>query len=224
VLQTYKLAWPTVYLINYAHLIAGSIASSPLSSVASISEPGELDESDDIVDSSDTSSHVSSSSVAMPRNIAPSTSQTMQVQTARKTVHSPGRTRHTANAYRQRMKKRQARSDIGPKTRIRKLQPLKRGPDGKVLRRRNYHCLSLYSIHLTLAMALSEIRHYQKEGGLVFSRAAFNRLIKELCDDLVPLSGHMRWRASALAALQYAAETALCMHFEMLYRLILGPC
>jgi hypothetical protein len=64
VLQTYKLAWPTVYLINYAHLIAGSIASSPLSSVASISEPGELDESDDIVDSSDTSSHVSSSSVA----------------------------------------------------------------------------------------------------------------------------------------------------------------
>jgi len=43
-------------------------------------------------------------------------------------------------------------------------------------------------------MALREIRYYQKEGGLVFSRSSFNRLIKQLCDDLAPLSGQMRWR------------------------------
>jgi len=43
-------------------------------------------------------------------------------------------------------------------------------------------------------MALREIHYYQKEGGLVFSRTSFNRLIKQLSDDLAPLSGQMRWR------------------------------
>ena len=75
-----------------------------------------------------------------------------------------------------------------------------------------------------LAMALKEIRYYQKEGGLVFSRASFNGLVRDISLDLAPRSGFMRWRASALACLQYAAETALCMHFEMLYTMILGPC
>ena len=138
--------------------------------------------------------------------------------------HGPSHARRIANAYRERQRRRQQRSDIGPKTKIRKRPPLKRGPDGKPLRRRNVHSSSLYSTHLTLAMALREIRHYQKEGGLVFSRASFNGLVRDITLDLAPRSGCMRWRASALACLQYAAETALCMHFEMLYTLILGPC
>jgi len=72
------------------------------------------------------------------------------------------------------MKKRQAHSDIGPKTKIRKLLPVNRGEDGKPLRRRNYNCSSLYSIHLILANVLREIRDYQKEEDLVFSRSAFH--------------------------------------------------
>ena len=66
------------------------------------------------------------------------------------------------------------------------------------------------------ASALHEIKHYQKQVGLIFSRSAFMRTVQSICEDA---SAKVKWRSSAIAALQYAAETALCMHFEMLYSL-----
>jgi hypothetical protein len=111
----------------------------------------------------------------------------------------------TGRAYREREKRRQLRNDLGPKLKIRKVPPVNRDNAGNPLRRRNYNGSYLYSTNLTLlANALREIRHYQKQVGLVFARSSFNRLVKQICDD--ELRSTIRWRASALAALQYAAE------------------
>ena len=61
----------------------------------------------------------------------------------------------------------------------------------------------------------SEVRYYQSKVGLLFPRRTFAKLVwwlqrKYAREDL-------RWSASALCALQYAAEDALCMNMSMLY-------
>ena len=54
--------------------------------------------------------------------------------------------------------------------------------------------------------ALKEIRFYQKECGLIFSKIACARLFREICDE--ERSG-LRWQAAAILALQEAAEDYL---------------
>ena len=75
----------------------------------------------------------------------------------------------------------------------------------------------MYCLDVTDLMkvsALREIRYYQKQVGLIFIHNSFNRLVKQICHEQHFI---IQWRSSALTALQYASETALCMHFEMLY-------
>ena len=54
--------------------------------------------------------------------------------------------------------------------------------------------------------ALREIRFYQKEYGLIFSKIACARLFREICEDE---KAGLRWQAAAILALQEAAEDYL---------------
>ena len=58
------------------------------------------------------------------------------------------------------------------------------------------------------------VKHAQKQVALLIPRVSFARLIQELVQEVS--RGPMRMQASALAALQYAAETMLIIWFEML--------
>ncbi|OBT45050.1 hypothetical protein VE00_05105 [Pseudogymnoascus sp. WSF 3629] len=65
-------------------------------------------------------------------------------------------------------------------------------------------------------VALREIRRYQKSTDPIFAKAPFQRLVREICQDLPNKINHeLRFQASALAALQEAAETMLVQEFEM---------
>jgi len=65
-----------------------------------------------------------------------------------------------------------------------------------------------------LATFVREVRYYQKTVGLLFPRRSFALLVKQIADEFSNTG--LRWRASALYALQYAAEDALTMQMSML--------
>ena len=58
--------------------------------------------------------------------------------------------------------------------------------------------------------ALKEIRFYQKEFGLIFSKIACARLFREVCEDEKP---GLRWQAAVIMALQEAMEDYLANLF-----------
>ena len=60
-------------------------------------------------------------------------------------------------------------------------------------------------------LALQEIRHYQKKTNLLIRRAPFARLVKEIAQDCMQ---EMRFRSSAIGALQEAVEAYLVGLFE----------
>lgn len=59
--------------------------------------------------------------------------------------------------------------------------------------------------------ALREIRKYQKTSDLLIPRLSFQRLVRELAQDM---HADIRFRAKAIEALQEAAEAFLTQHFE----------
>ena len=60
-----------------------------------------------------------------------------------------------------------------------------------------------------------EVRHYQKETGVVIPRTSFNRVAKEILESLnSPYVKH--FSAEAYAACQFATEAMLTTWFEML--------
>jgi len=61
---------------------------------------------------------------------------------------------------------------------------------------------------------VKEIEHYAKQTGVIFSRLAFSRLVKEISAYYMK---NIKFQASALAALQESAEAMLVMLFEMRY-------
>ena len=64
-------------------------------------------------------------------------------------------------------------------------------------------------------VALREIRKYQKTTDLLIPRLPFRRLIAEIVQDLLDLSGiQLRFQKSAIVALQEASETFLVELFE----------
>lgn len=64
-------------------------------------------------------------------------------------------------------------------------------------------------------VALREIRRYQKSTELLFRKLPFARLVREICENDVGRAGvDKRWQASALAAMQEAAEAYLVGLFE----------
>lgn len=62
-------------------------------------------------------------------------------------------------------------------------------------------------------VALREIRHYQKTTELLIRRRPFQRLVREIADDL-SVSKDVRWQSSALMAVQEACEKYLTSLFE----------
>jgi len=60
-------------------------------------------------------------------------------------------------------------------------------------------------------VALREIRRYQKCTDLLLRRLPFQRLVREVSQDL---KGDMRWQSTALLALQEAAEAYLVSLFQ----------
>lgn len=62
-------------------------------------------------------------------------------------------------------------------------------------------------------VALREIRKYQKSTDLLIRKLPFQRLVREVAQDLLP-SRDLRFQGSALAALQEASESFLVNLFE----------
>ncbi|KAK7497016.1 hypothetical protein BaRGS_00011752 [Batillaria attramentaria] len=62
--------------------------------------------------------------------------------------------------------------------------------------------------------ALQEIRQYQKTTNLLIRKLPFSRVVREVAIDLFPLRAELRWQATAILALQEAAEAFLVRMFE----------
>lgn len=63
-------------------------------------------------------------------------------------------------------------------------------------------------------VALREIRRYQKSAELLIRKLPFQRLVREIAADVSVHSNGLRFQASAVAALQEAAEAYLVSLFE----------
>jgi len=61
--------------------------------------------------------------------------------------------------------------------------------------------------------ALMEIRRYQKTTNLLIPKLPFSRVIREICDKVVP-RGQLRFQSAAILALQEASEAYLVTLFE----------
>ena len=64
--------------------------------------------------------------------------------------------------------------------------------------------------------ALMEIRRYQKSTNLLIPRLSFSRVVREVCSDVVNrnVANQLRFRSTAIMALQEAAEAYLVKLFE----------
>jgi histone H3 len=62
--------------------------------------------------------------------------------------------------------------------------------------------------------ALRDIRKHQKTTVLLIQKAPFNRLVREIIQDFAAQGQHFRMQASALGALQEAAEAHVVDTFE----------
>lgn len=62
--------------------------------------------------------------------------------------------------------------------------------------------------------ALREIRKYQKGGDLLIRKLPFQRLVKEIADDMGIIAGGVRFQSTAILALQEASEAYLVGLFE----------
>ena len=81
-----------------------------------------------------------------------------------------------------------------------------------------------------LVKALREIRRYQKSAELLIPKLPFQRVVREICAETM-MRGDLKWKASAIAALQEATEAFLVSEFEsklyyftLIVRLIANIC
>ncbi|CAI4233094.1 unnamed protein product [Auanema sp. JU1783] len=63
------------------------------------------------------------------------------------------------------------------------------------------------------SLALKEIRKYQKTTNLLIPRLSFQRVVREIANNM-STSHELRWQSDAISALQEAAETYLTLLFE----------
>ncbi|KAK8152096.1 histone H3-like centromeric protein cse-4 [Phyllosticta citrichinensis] len=63
-------------------------------------------------------------------------------------------------------------------------------------------------------VALKEIRRYQKTTNLLVCKLPFARLVREVAHDMIAPGNHLRWQASAIEALQEAAEMYIVQLME----------
>lgn len=99
-----------------------------------------------------------------------------------------------------------------------KARPVKKIKVGKVRRPRRFNPGSKYippilKLHFNslLAVALREIRRYQKSTELLLPKSSFTRLVREIAQDI---NKEIRFQSGAMAALQEAAEAYLVNEFE----------
>lgn len=62
--------------------------------------------------------------------------------------------------------------------------------------------------------ALKEIRHFQKTTNLLIRKLPFSRVVREIAMEVVGPSQTLMWKATAIMALQEAAEAYLVLLFE----------
>ena len=63
-------------------------------------------------------------------------------------------------------------------------------------------------------VALREIRKYQKSTELLIRKLPFQRLVREIAQDMKGMKGHYRFQSTALLAIQEASEAYLVGLFE----------
>lgn len=65
-------------------------------------------------------------------------------------------------------------------------------------------------------VALREIRRYQQSTDLLLLKLPFQRLVREICEYILPfhVAREMRWQSQAIMALQEASEAFLVHLFE----------
>ena len=63
-------------------------------------------------------------------------------------------------------------------------------------------------------VALREIRKYQRSTDLLIRKLPFQRLVREIADELCPEPNKKRWQSAAILALQEASEAYLVSLFE----------
>jgi len=73
---------------------------------------------------------------------------------------------------------------------------------------------------MEIAVALREIRRYQRDFTLLLPKLPFQRVVKEVMNDMAP-GKQFRIQRSALEALQEAAEAAIVTEFESKYSYII---
>ena len=74
--------------------------------------------------------------------------------------------------------------------------------------------------------ALAEIRHFQRETGLLIPKLPFQRVIREISNALAPIDepdGFLRSQSSAIGALQEGAEAYLVSYFESTWATSITP-
>ena len=71
-------------------------------------------------------------------------------------------------------------------------------------------------INILLAVALREIRRYQKTTDLLLPKLPFKRLVREIAHEI---NIELRFQSGAMEALQEAAEAYLVNEFESIYHL-----
>jgi histone H3 len=69
-------------------------------------------------------------------------------------------------------------------------------------------------INSFLAVALREIKRYQKTTNLLLPKLPFKRLVREIAQEI---NMELRFQAGAMEALQEAAEAYLVNEFESIY-------
>ena len=65
--------------------------------------------------------------------------------------------------------------------------------------------------NVPIAKALKEIRALQRSTELLIPKAPFQRLVREICDDIAP---GLRFQSAAMGALQEVSESMLVQEFE----------
>ncbi|CAI6333130.1 unnamed protein product [Periconia digitata] len=63
-------------------------------------------------------------------------------------------------------------------------------------------------------VALKEIRKYQKSSDLLLLKSPFQRLVREITQDVTTINGPDRWQSQAILALQEATEAFLVSLFH----------
>jgi histone H3/H4 len=86
--------------------------------------------------------------------------------------------------------------------------------DGAVSLITSFDCFKL--LILLLATALREIRRYQRSTDLIIPKLPFQRLVRDIAQDVSWLE-NLKWQKSAIEALQEAAEAFLVKEFESMF-------